>query len=72
MGERVAVPCPTCGGVIEVDHPHLGRETECPDCGETFHLISLDPVRLTYAFEADEEVANDPDAYPHAAEGGSD
>lgn len=55
MNARIAAPCPACGGIVEVVDPRIGQEVDCPDCDEALTVTALDPLRLDYALDADEE-----------------
>ena len=57
MNARIAAPCPACGGIVEVVDPRIGLEVDCPDCEEALIVTALDPLRLDYALDADEEPA---------------
>ncbi|MCL6525443.1 MAG: hypothetical protein K6T57_01050 [Thermaceae bacterium] len=45
--------CPVCEALIEVSHPTLGQELECPECGEALKVIHTAPLKLYYAFPTD-------------------
>ncbi|GIW24769.1 hypothetical protein [Meiothermus sp.] len=47
--------CPACEGLVEVVNPQVGLEVECPDCGEVLRVVSVQPLKLYYALEPDEE-----------------
>lgn len=49
------VPCPVCNELIEIETPAVGREVECPECGEIFVVARTEPVELVYAYDLDEE-----------------
>jgi len=57
----IAVACPICEAVIELEDPVLDATLVCPDCGEEWRLVALDPPELVYARDMEEEVAIDPD-----------
>jgi lysine biosynthesis protein LysW len=44
-----------CGELLEVVDAHVAEQIECPECGELFRVVSLQPLQLTYAYEQDEE-----------------
>jgi uncharacterized paraquat-inducible protein A len=52
---RQALPCPTCGDVIDVDNPSVGQELACPWCHEAFVIHTLRPLTLRYAAYGDEQ-----------------
>lgn len=66
----IAVPCPICESVLEIDEPEVGVALTCPDCGEAWVLASLEPVRLVYAYDMEDEDVGEPDEdHPRAAPG---
>jgi lysine biosynthesis protein LysW len=66
----IAVACPICESILEVEEPGLDARVTCPDCGEAWVVASLDPPRLVYAYDIDEEDAGEPDEdHPRAAPG---
>lgn len=53
----IAVACPICEALIEIDEPILDTVVTCPDCGEEWRIVSLDPPELAYAWDMEEESA---------------
>lgn len=47
--------CPVCGELVEVADARVGLEVECPECQEVLRVVEVQPLRLYYAFESDEE-----------------
>lgn len=50
------VECPVCGADVEI--PENAMENElivCADCGSELEIISLDPVEIDLAPEAEED-----------------
>ena len=47
--------CPECGSTITLSKKvKLGARIECPECGTMLEVISLTPIELDYALEAEE------------------
>ena len=59
MATWYVTPCPVCDSLINFNDAKLYRQVECPDCAEVFVVLSLDPVKLTYAFD----INHDPHYY---------
>ena len=57
----IAVACPICEALIEIEDVVLNATVLCPECGEEWRLVDLDPPKLAYAWEMEDEVAIDPD-----------
>ncbi|WP_299428746.1 hypothetical protein [uncultured Meiothermus sp.] len=47
--------CPVCDELVEITNVRAGLEVECPDCGEVLRVVSIQPLKLYYAFDPDEE-----------------
>ncbi len=61
---KVVTACPICQGVIELINPQLGVTVACPDCGEEWQVVKVQPLELGYAFDMDEEPALEDEEYP--------
>ncbi len=57
----VAVTCPICDNVIEVDEGALDAVVLCSECGEAWRVAAVRPPVLVYADELDDEEALDAD-----------
>lgn len=57
----IAVACPICEALIEIDNPAQDAIVVCPECGEEWRVVELDPPQLAYAWDMEEEVAIDQD-----------
>jgi len=57
----VAVACPICENLIEIEDNAVGTVVVCPDCGEAWSVASLWPPELVYANDMDDEEALDLD-----------
>lgn len=58
--------CPSCDQLIDIPQASLGQELECAECHEVFRLVSLMPIRLSYAYDADEVAEYLAEDYPRA------
>lgn len=54
-----AAKCLVCGALLEVPGPWVGLEVECLECQEVLRVVEVQPLRLYYAFESDEEPVPD-------------
>lgn len=59
MTDQLAARCPACEGVVELAGPYLGQQTECPDCGALYEVVSLEPLELAYALSGDDDIVLD-------------
>ena len=57
----IAVACPICEALIELEDPAPDTIVVCPDCGEEWRLVTIDPPELVYALDMEEEIAVDVD-----------
>lgn len=57
----IAIACPICEALIEIDDLVLDATHVCPECGEEWRLVAIDPPQLAYAWEMEEEVAIESD-----------
>lgn len=55
--DTLVATCPSCDEIFEIDHPEVGREADCPNCGEALVVASLEPVVLRYALDMEEEAS---------------
>lgn len=62
---KAVVPCPLCNAVIEISEARLNQFIDCPDCDETFRIAALEPIKLIYAFDMDDEANYSDEVYPH-------
>jgi len=52
--------CPACGGKIRIYYDHeLGDEVYCDDCEKGYQLIGLDPIRLDWVEQYNDDCADD-------------
>ena len=56
----IAVACPICQTPVEFE-PVLDTIVVCPECGEAWRLAELEPPRLVYALDMEEEPALETD-----------
>jgi|FLYL01.1.fsa_nt_gi ribosomal protein S27E len=54
MAASVAVKCPACDGIVEIDKPALGMHVDCPDCDELLLVTSLTPFTLSCVLDGDD------------------
>jgi uncharacterized protein (DUF983 family) len=47
--------CPVCDGLVEVFNAWVDLEVECSECGEVLQVVSVQPLKLYYALDLDEE-----------------
>jgi len=57
----IAVACPICEALIELEDPVQNTTIVCPDCGEEWRLVAVDPPALVYALDMEEEIAVEAD-----------
>ncbi len=55
MSKVIATACLVCGEFIEVVDGYGDKQVECPECGEVFRIVSLEPLQLAYAYDLNEE-----------------
>lgn len=55
----VAVACPICESLFEIEDDALDTLVACPDCGEAWRVASLRPPLLVYAEDMDDEEAQE-------------
>lgn len=53
--------CPSCGGLVEVKNPKLGKKVICTNCGAELEVGWLDPLELDWVPE--EDFDDDDDEY---------
>ena len=50
------VDCETCGFEMKLGHGiETGEIVSCPDCGKEYEVKSLDPLKLAFLPEAEED-----------------
>jgi predicted RNA-binding Zn-ribbon protein involved in translation (DUF1610 family) len=65
MSSTIATRCLVCDALIEVVDAYESKQLECPECGEVFRVVSLEPLQLTYAYDLNEEGEYDDEDRPH-------
>jgi lysine biosynthesis protein LysW len=55
MTEVVTTLCPVCGELIEIVGGIPEKQVECSECGEVFRIVSLEPLKLAYAYDLEKE-----------------
>lgn len=53
--DATAGMCPSCDEIVEVEHPEVGWEVDCPNCGAALAVASSDPLVLRYALDTEDE-----------------
>ena len=55
MTDVVTTLCPVCGELIEIVAGFQGKQIECLECREVFCIVSLEPLKLAYALDLNNE-----------------
>lgn len=62
MSERGVAVCPACSELVSLAEPYVGLQFECSNCEELLTVVTLDPLTVTYALDADDSgFYTDPD-----------
>lgn len=66
MATWYVTPCPVCDSIIDFCGAQPEQKVECPECAEVFKIVSLDPLKLVYAFDLNHEAEFYDEDYPRS------
>lgn len=58
---RVRATCPDCGSSVHLHRPELDDEVVCPECESSLLVVRLNPIKLDWAQDYDDDYDDDDD-----------
>ena len=65
--------CPNCGSTVRLEQkPELESLVFCPECDETLEVVSVNPLRLDWAYDDDDDYDDEGDTFYDDDDDGDD